>query len=72
MKPWASNPLNKQFDIIHAIQAGIQQTKIKWTSEHVKGHQNQAALETSNKARWNDAINQAAKTTGQKYKHTQI
>jgi len=64
MKPWTSNPLDKQFDIIHAIQAGIQQTKIKWSSEHIKGHQNQVALDTCNKARWNDAMDQAAKTIG--------
>jgi len=61
MKPWASNPLDKQLNIIHAIWAGIRQTKIKWSSKHVKGHQNQEALETSNKARWNDAMDQAAR-----------
>ena len=61
MKPWVSNPLDKQFDIIHAIRANIQQTKIKWSSKHVQGHQNQVALDTNDKVRWNDAIDQAAK-----------
>ena len=61
MKPWASNPLDRQFDIIHAIQAGMRQTKITWSSEHVQGHQNQVALDTNDKARWNNAMDQAAK-----------
>jgi len=28
MQQWTSNPLNKQFDIIHAIRAGIRKTKV--------------------------------------------
>jgi len=43
------------------MQYGLVSDKKKWTSEHVKGHQNQAALDTSDKARWNDAMDQAAK-----------
>ncbi len=50
MKLWESNPLDKQFDIIHAIRAGICKTKIKWTSKHIKGHQDQVALALCNKA----------------------
>jgi len=50
MKSWASNPLDKQFDIIHAIRRGIRQTKVKWASKHIKGHQDQAALEICGKA----------------------
>jgi len=56
------NPLDKQFNIIHVIRAGICKTKIKWSSKHIKGqHQNQAALIFCDKARWNDATDQAAK-----------
>ncbi len=50
MKLWASNLLDKQFDIIHAIRIGIRKTKEKWTSKHIKGHQDQAALATCDKA----------------------
>ncbi len=72
MKPWASNPLDKQFNIIHAIRRGIRKTKVKWTSKHIKGHQGQVALATCNKAQWNDAMDQVAKNTGKKYKQAQI
>jgi len=61
MKQWASNPLDKQFDIIQAIQARMWKTKPKWLSEHIKGHQDQEALALSDKARWNDAMDTAAK-----------
>jgi len=67
MKLWGSNRLDKQFDIIHAIQIGIRKTKVKWPSKHIKEHQDQAALVTCNKAQWNDAMDQVAKTTGTKY-----
>jgi len=66
MKLWASNPLDKQFDIIHTICARIRKTKVKWSSKHIKGHQDQAALVTCDKARWNDAMDQAAKKHWQK------
>jgi len=37
-------------------------TKIKWANKHIKGHQNEVALVAlSNKARWNDGMDQAAK-----------
>jgi len=61
MKPWASNLLDKQFNIIYAIQIGIKKTKVKWSSKHIKGHQDQAALVTCDKAWMNDAMDQAAK-----------
>jgi len=66
MKPWASNLLDKQFDIIHAIRKGIRKTKVKWTSKHIKGHQDQVALATCDKARWNNAMDQVAKNHWQK------
>jgi len=28
MQQWTSNPLDKQFDVIHAIRAGIRKTKV--------------------------------------------
>jgi len=61
MKPWTSNPLENHFDIIHAIQVGVRATKIQWTSEHIKGHQTAEALALSDKARWNDVMDKAAK-----------
>jgi len=54
MQQWSSNPLDKQFNSIQAIQDGIRKTKLHWTGEHVKGHQDQAALALCNKAWWND------------------
>jgi len=72
MKPWASNPLDKQFDIIQAIWARMHKTKLKWTSEHIKGHQDQEALALSDKARWNNAMDTVAKNHWEKYKRTQI
>jgi len=71
MKQWASNPLDKQFNIIHAIRAGMCKTKIKWSSKHIKGHQDQATLEVCNKARWNDAMDKVAKNHWEKYKWLQ-
>jgi len=61
MQPWMSNPLEKQFNIIHAIQVGLHATKIKWTSKHIRGHQNKAELALSDKARWNNAMDHSAK-----------
>jgi len=61
MNQWTSNPLDKQFDIIHAIKAGIRQTKITWKSKHIKGHQEQVALLLCDKARWNDEMDKVAK-----------
>jgi len=66
MKLWASNPLDKQFDIIHAIRARIRKTKIKWTSKHIKGHQEQMALAVCDKAQWNDVMDMVAKNHWQK------
>jgi len=70
MKLWASNPLNKQFDIIHAIRAGMRKTKLKWSSKHIKGHQDQVALAGCDKAQWNNAMDKVAKNHWEKYKWT--
>jgi len=66
MKLWTSNPLNKQFDIIHAIRARMCKTKLKWSSKHIKGHQDQAALAGCDKAQWNNAMDKAAKNHWEK------
>jgi len=68
MQPWTSNPLDKQFDTIHANRAGIRKTQLTWNSKHIKGHQDQMALLLCDKAWWNDAMDQAAKNTGNTYK----
>jgi len=61
MKPWMSNPLEKHFDIIHMIHIGVRATKLQWKSKHIKGHQTEEALALSDKARWNDTMDKAAK-----------
>jgi len=69
MQPWSSNPLDKQFNIIQAIWAGIQKTKLHWTGEHIKGHQDQVALALCDKACWNDDMDYMAK---QHWQHIQM
>jgi len=71
MNQWTSNPLDKQFDIIHTIRAGIRQTKVIWKSKHIKGHQDQVALLLCDKARWNNEMDQVAKNIGNTYKQAQ-
>jgi len=38
-KPWNSNPLAKHFDLIQATWATITGTTLKWSWEHIQGHQ---------------------------------
>jgi len=44
----------------------MQKTKLKWSSKHIKGYQDQEALVVCNKARWNDAMDTAAKNHREK------
>jgi len=69
MQPWTSNPLDKQFNIIRASWNSIRNTKLQWTSKHIKGHQDQVAIALCSKAYWNDVMDQAAK---QHWQHIQM
>jgi len=56
LNPWISNPLDKQFEIIHAIRVGIRVTNLKWTTKHLKWHQDEAVLALFDEAQWNAAM----------------
>jgi len=61
---WISNPLEKHFDLIHAICTNMWTTTLEWQWEHIFRHQDATSLATSDKACWNNVMDTAAKNTG--------
>ncbi len=60
-QPWHSNPLDKQFNIIHAMRSLIRETTIQWQSKHLKVYQDEEAILMLDKVQWNSTVDKVAK-----------
>jgi len=65
-KQQTCNPIEKHFDIVHAICTIMHKMSLTMQWEHVWGHQDKAKLEKSDKACWNAAMDMAAKNHWEK------